>query len=145
MYIVWGRGLTSFFAYRYPVFLAPFVEKTLLSPLDDLLTFFFFYIIYLAAPGLSHHMRRLRCGTQILHCSAWDPVPWPGIEPRPYPCVGSAEAQPLDRREVPVLAFLKAWVLGSATSRWVRGGGGRLSSGSSPVAVRLSRPGTRHH
>ena len=95
------------------------------------LTFFKKKIIYLAAPGLSCHMRGLQCGTQILHCSTWDLVPWPGIEPRPYPCVGSVESQPLNHQGSPSSGIFKSLgsFLGSATSRCVLWGG--------PVALSL--------
>ena len=42
---------------------------------------FFSFLIYLAVPDVS-------CGTGDLHCSMWDPVPWPGIEPGP-PALGA--------------------------------------------------------
>ena len=52
---------------------------------------FIYLFIYLAAPGLS-------CGT-------WDPVPRPGIEPRP-PALGERSPSHWTTREVPVSSLL---------------------------------------
>ena len=105
------------------MFPAPSVGKTLLSPLSDLgkldknqlvkiqgSDLFLKKIISLAAPGLRHRMRGLQRGIQTPHCSMWHLVPWPGIGPLPRPpALGAQSLSHWTTREVPVLAFLKAW------------------------------------
>ena len=56
-------------------------------------TCLFYFLLYLAVPGLG--------------CSMWDPVSWPGIEPRPA-CVGNTESQALEQWGSPhSMPFLK--------------------------------------
>ena len=75
--------------------------------MENILFFFFFF--NLTVPYLSSDMQDLffftatgpfSCVMQILCCSMWDLVPWPGIKPRP-PALGVWNLNHWTTREVP--------------------------------------------
>ena len=63
-----------------------------------------YLFIYLAAPGLSCHVRDLHCSMWALSCGMRDLVPGPGMEPGP-PALEVRSLNHWTTREVPYLLF----------------------------------------
>ena len=80
---------------------------------------FFFFFSNLAVPGLNCGRKDLPSslghagylvGARSLSCGMWDPVPWPGIEPRPH-ALGAQSISHWTTREVPEEYCFKAMIL----------------------------------